>query len=65
MSAFNLADNKADLDNKGYKAGVDYEQKLRDCKNVKELQTTWTTLPSSEKGRLFTIKEEIKKSYAN
>jgi hypothetical protein len=66
MNAFNLADNKADPDNKGYKvSGVDYEAKLRNCKNVKELQACWTTLPAGEKGRLFTIKEEIKNSYAN
>jgi hypothetical protein len=65
MSAFNLADNKADLDNKGNKPSEDYEKKLKGCKNLKDLQEVWKKLPEQEKGRLFVLKEELKKSYAN
>jgi hypothetical protein len=46
-------------------AEVDYEAKLREAKNLAELQKVWNKLPTQEKGRLFVVKEEIKKGYEN
>ena len=65
MNAFNLADNKADPDSKTNKPAEDYEHLLRDCKTAKELQAIWAKLPAKEKGRLFTLKEELKNAYAS
>jgi len=67
MSAFNLADNKDDLDNKNNKPNTthEYEAKLKATKTLSELKTVFASLPQTAKAELFILKEELKKRYEN
>lgn len=65
MNAFNLADNKADLDNSKNKAAekIDWEDKLKNVKSMKELQELWIKIPAKEKLALESLKDMLKEEF--
>ncbi len=63
MNAFNLADNKADLDNSKNKPvaeTIDYEKKLQGVANLKELEGVWASMPQTAKTQFKGLKDLLK-----
>lgn len=64
MNAFNLADDKADLDNpKNKPAEVNYEEKLKKVKSLVELQALWMKIPPQEQKALKGLKDLLKEEF--
>lgn len=62
MNAFNLADNKADLDNSKNKPSepADYAKKLKAAKTVEELRTAFMGIPKGLQKQYLDLKDELK-----
>jgi len=66
MNAFNLADNKVDLDNVKNKLAdvVDYKKKLEATKSLEELKKVFASLPQRAKAEMYVTKEKLKAEFA-
>ena len=69
MNTFNLADNKADLDNKNNRPGgkdtgsIDWEKKLKSAKNLEELKGVFASMPQKVKVELEGKKNLLKAEF--
>lgn len=65
MSAFNISDNKADLDNSKNKPAekINWEAKLKATKSLKEVQELWIRIPTNDKKGLQGLKDMLKQQF--